>query len=462
MHNTDFSSLKLSKALLKNIADLGYEKMTPIQAQSLPAILEHQDIIAQGQTGSGKTAAFGLGILSRLKVSRYRTQALVLCPTRELAEQVSTAIRKLARATHNVKVVTVTGGMSFGRQVGSLEFGTHIIVGTPGRVADHLRKGTMKIDELKMLVLDEADRMLEMGFQETLDEIIEYTPVQRQTLLFSATYPKAIEEIAEQVTTDPILVQAAEVEAKSTIKQEFYKVRHNHDDRLEAVQLLLQKHRPESAVIFCNTKADVRDVALDLKHAGFSSIALHGDLEQIERDQALTRFANKSISVLVATDVAARGLDVEALDLVINYHVTRDFEVHVHRIGRTGRAGNHGVACSIYSEKESHKVSQLEKYLGEDIETSKLPDRELLKNSPVRAKMVTIQVDTGKRQKLRPGNLLGALTGKHGIPGTEVGKIQVYDNWSYVAVSRTHLLEALEKLGGETWKNRSFRIKQLR
>ena len=460
--NTDFKSLNLSRHLLKNVADLGYKNMTPIQAQSLPAILERHDIIAQGKTGSGKTAAFGLGILSRLKVSRYRIQALVLCPTRELAEQTASAIRKLARTTHNVKVVNITGGTSFGRQVGSLEYGTHIVVGTPGRVEDHLRKGTMKIDELKMLVLDEADRMLEMGFQETLDAIIDQTPIQRQTLLFSATYPKEIEEIAERITIDPVMVQAQEVEEKNHITQEFYNVRNDDDARVDAVKMLLQKHRPESSVIFCNTKADVRFVAEELKHAGYSCIALHGDLEQEDRDKALVRFANKSVSVLVATDVAARGLDVESLDLVINYHVTKDFEVHVHRIGRTGRAGKSGVACSLFSNKESYKISQLEEYLGEDIDELELPSRELLNNSPIRAKMVTLQISTGKRQKLRPGNILGALTGKHGIPGSEVGKIQVFDHWSFVAVSRTHLQEALAKLAKETWKNRGFRVQQLR
>ncbi|MDX2319299.1 MAG: ATP-dependent RNA helicase DbpA, partial [Moritella sp.] len=356
MSQTDFSSLNLRPELVSNLDTLGYTEMTPIQAQSLPSILEGKDVIGQGKTGSGKTAAFGLGLLQRLDVERFRIQTLVLCPTRELADQVAKEIRKLARAIHNIKVLTLCGGMPFGPQIGSLEHGAHIIVGTPGRVLDHLTKGTLRLDNLTTFVLDEADRMLEMGFQDALDAIVEKAPSDRQTLLFSATFPKKIEAIASKIMKNPEMVEVASTHDDSSIKQHFYKVK-NFGERLDTVRGLLLQHKPESTVIFCNTKKHVQDVADELGHFGFSIIALHGDLEQRDRDQALVRFATKSVSVLVATDVASRGLDIESLDAVINFNVAHDSEIHVHRIGRTGRAGSKGIACTLFDDKEGYQVA---------------------------------------------------------------------------------------------------------
>ncbi|MBT6752885.1 MAG: ATP-dependent RNA helicase DbpA, partial [Candidatus Thioglobus sp.] len=343
MSTSDFSSLGLQAGLLKNLSTLGYEQMTPIQALSLPLILEGKDMIGQGKTGSGKTAAFGLGLLHKLNVKSYKIQSIVLCPTRELADQVASEIRKLARAIHNIKILTLCGGAPFGPQIGSLEHGAHIVVGTPGRIEEHLRKKTLKLDHVEMLVLDEADRMLDMGFQDAIDDIVEKIPSNRQTLLFSATYPQEIEDIAMRVMNNPAVVNAPSTHEASTIKQYFYQT-NTDDERMNALRILLAKHKPDSALVFCNTKLDTQDVADELAHYGFYALAIHGDLDQRERDQALIRFSNKSVSVLVATDVAARGLDIEALDLVVNFNLAHDPEVHVHRIGRTGRAGRSGIA----------------------------------------------------------------------------------------------------------------------
>jgi len=461
LSNTAFSSLKLNADLLKNISSLGYEHMTDIQAQSLPDILAGKDVIAQGKTGSGKTAAFGLGLLNKLNVKRFRIQTIVLCPTRELADQVAKEIRKLARTIHNIKVLTLCGGMPFGPQVGPLEHGAHIIVGTPGRIEDHLGRGTLRLDDVTTLVLDEADRMLDMGFQATIDYIIDQTPNERQTLLFSATYPAKIEQIAKRIMKSPTMVEAAATHDDSTITQHFFKVT-DDEERITALRLLLLQHTPTSSVIFCNTKIEVQAVADTLSNYGFSVIALHGDLEQKDRDQTLIRFANKSASILVATDVAARGLDIESVDAVFNYHISRDAEVHVHRIGRTGRAGSTGLAFSLFSDKEHYKLGLLEDYLDRTIEGEVLPAISVLDNPMFSPLMTTIQIDGGKKQKVRAGDILGALTGKQGIEGKQVGKIQLSDNWAFVAVQKKVAKRALKKLAEGKLKGRTFRVRELK
>lgn len=460
MSQTDFSILNLQPSLTKNLISLGYEKMTPIQEQSLPYVLGGADLIAQGQTGSGKTAAFGLGLLEQLDVKMFRVQSLVLCPTRELADQVAKEIRRLGRSIHNIKILTMCGGMPFGPQIGSLEHGAHIVVGTPGRIEEHLRKGTLKLENLKTLVLDEADRMLEMGFQPALDAIVEKTPSDRQTLLFSATFPDQIKDISKRILKKPEHVQVASTHDSDSIQQHLFKV-DNDVDRITAVRLLLLQHVPESSVVFCNTKKEAQNVADELYRYGFSAMAIHGDLEQRDRDQTLVRFANKSISVLVATDVAARGLDIDNLDAVINYHIAHDAEVHVHRIGRTGRAGNKGDAFTLFDETEDYKVALLETYLNHELDIENLPPFRLLEKTPSKSKMVTLLIDGGKKQKVRAGDILGALTGKDGIEGKQVGKIQLFDSRAYVAVSRSAAKLALKKLDEGKLKGRSFRVRRL-
>ena len=461
LSQSDFASLGLNPALVDNLASLGYAAMTPIQAQALPPILVKKDVIAKAKTGSGKTATFALGLLHNLDVKRFRVQTLVLCPTRELADQVAVEIRKIARGIHNVKVLTLCGGMAFGPQVGSLEHGAHIIVGTPGRVEEHLRKANLNLDNLTTLVLDEADRMLDMGFQQALDDIISYMPEQRQTLLFSATYPVKIEKIAQRIMQSPVMVEVHDSHSKQSIVQTLYQVDSN-EARIDAIRLLLQSHQPESTLIFCNTKIDTDHVANELRAAGYEASALHGDLEQKQRDQTLVRFANRSASILVATDVAARGLDIEALDLVINYQIARELEVHTHRIGRTGRAGAQGIACSLHTQRENHKVGVLEDYLKQKLERGDLPSISLLQQPPFAPPMVTLQIGGGKKQKLRPGDIVGALTGIDGIPGSDIGKIQVGDQWAYVAVARAHGKTAFKKLSEGKLKGRSFKVRHVR
>ncbi len=454
-----FTSLPLRAELLETLDSLGYSAMTPIQAQSLPAILAKQDVIGQGKTGSGKTAAFSLGLLSNLNVKRFRVQSLVLCPTRELADQVAKEIRTLARGIHNIKVLTLCGGMPMGPQIGSLEHGAHILVGTPGRILDHLEKGRIQLNELNTLVLDEADRMLEMGFQDALDAIIAEAPKQRQTLLFSATFPEKIEQISARIMQSPEMIKVESTHDTSSITQLFYRV-DGSEARDKALANLLLTHQPESAVVFCNTKREVQSVADELHHQGFSVIDIHGDLEQRDRDQALVQFANKSVSILVATDVAARGLDVDNLDAVFNFELSRDPEVHVHRIGRTGRAGSKGLAISFVGEKDEMRVARIEEYLDIEISPNEAPKDS--KNEPYAAAMVTIQIDGGKKQKVRAGDILGCLTGKGGIDGKSVGKIHLFPMRAYVAVNKAVAKKALNQIQQGKMKGRQFRARLLK
>ena len=461
MSETSFASLPLSQNLLTNLDSLKYSEMTEIQAQSLPIILNGEDVIAQGKTGSGKTAAFTLGILHHLNVKQFRIQSLVVCPTRELADQVATEIRKLARSIHNIKVLTLCGGTPLRPQAESLDHGAHIIVGTPGRIQDHLNRGSLSLQHLKVLVLDEADRMLEMGFQDAIDAVIEHAPKERQTLLFSATYPEQIQKIAQRIMNEPTQITVAATHDNNVIEQTFYEVQ-NNQDRMIALRLLLNRHQPESSVVFCNTKREVQEVAEELANRGYSAIALHGDLEQKDRDQALIRFSNKSARILVATDVAARGLDIDNLSAVFNFHVAHDQEVHVHRIGRTGRAGSKGLAFTFYSNKDDYRIKLLEDILSRNISPSALPDVSLLDTTPPQSEMITIRIEGGKKQKIRPGDIVGALTGQDGITGQQVGKISVSEYWSYVAVQRELLKIAFKKLSEGKLKGRKFRVMVVR
>ncbi|GAB2191219.1 ATP-dependent RNA helicase DbpA [Sessilibacter sp. MAH1] len=460
MSTLQFSTLNLKAALSDNLATLGFKQMTPIQAQSLPLIIDGKDVIAQAKTGSGKTAAFGLGLLNKLNVKKFRVQSLVLCPTRELADQVAKDIRDLARGIHNIKVLTLCGGMPMGPQISSLEHGAHIIVGTPGRIEDHLSKERLNLDDLETLVLDEADRMLEMGFQDSLDKIFSYCPEIRQTLLFSATFPDQINSITAKIMNAPEYVKVESVTAENTINQSFYRVE-NNEQRIDALRLLLLANQPESAIVFCNTKKTVQDVTSQLKQFGFSAIALHGDLEQRDRNETLVKFANKSALILVATDVAARGLDINDLEAVFNYDLTPYAEVHVHRIGRTGRAGNKGMAYSIYCDKDLGRIVNIEEYQKQAIKILELPNVSVLERTPKTPKMTTLQIDGGKKQKLRPGDIVGGLTDETGIKGDQIGKIQVFDVRAYVAVESKVVKAALKKISNEKMKGKNFRVRAI-
>ncbi|MBK8815064.1 MAG: ATP-dependent RNA helicase DbpA [Methylococcaceae bacterium] len=458
MNTAAFSSLPLKPALLENIESLGYTQLTPIQAESLPHILEGKDVIAQAKTGSGKTACFGIGMLSRLDLSNFRVQALVVCPTRELADQVCKEIRRLARFTQNIKVLPLCGGVPFGPQVDSLRHGVHIVVGTPGRLQEHLRKRSLRLTNLKILVLDEADRMLDMGFEEAVTEVISHAPTHRQTLLFSATFPDPIRELSQKFQYKPVTVSIDEQHHVDVIEQLFYPVEKNR--RTNALGYLLSYFRPESTVIFCNTKKDCHDITNELANSGFSVQALHGDLEQKDRDQVLVRFANKSCSILVATDVAARGLDIKDLQAVINYELPWDPEIYVHRIGRTGRAGNKGLALSLCTQQELNRVKAIEEYQNASVKWDEVAPFKMDREHRFDPPMTTLWLGGGRKDKVRPGDILGALTGDVGIPGTEVGKIDIFDNHAFVAVKREFADKAVSCLRNGKVKGRSFNVRK--
>jgi ATP-independent RNA helicase DbpA len=450
-----FSTLALGAAQLANLQQLGYTQMTPIQAASLPLALRGQDLIAQASTGSGKTAAFGLALLARLNPRRFAVQALVLCPTRELADQVATEVRRLARAEENIKVVTLCGGVPLRGQIASLEHGAHIVVGTPGRVMDHLERGSLTLEALNTLVLDEADRMLDMGFFDDIATVARQCPKERQTLLFSATYPEGIAKLSAQFMKNPqqVTVQAQHAEAK--IEQRWYEVKDS--ERLHAVSLLLGHFRPESSIAFCNTKQQCRDLVAVLQAQGYSALALFGELEQRERDQVLVRFANRSCSVLVATDVAARGLDIASLAAVINVDVTPDPEVHIHRIGRTGRGDAEGLALSLASLDEMGSVGKIEQLQGRESRWYPLAELTPTGSGPLLPPMATLQIIGGRKEKIRAGDVLGALTGEMGFTRAQVGKINVNDFSTYVAVDRAIAAQAVQRLNSGRVKGKSVK-----
>ncbi|WP_449412539.1 ATP-dependent RNA helicase DbpA [Pandoraea soli] len=454
-----FSNLPLSPAMQENLARLGYASMTPIQQASLPDMLAGHDLIAQAKTGSGKTAAFSLGLLQRVDARDFAVQAAVLCPTRELAEQVAQEVRRIARAEDNIKILTLCGGAPLRPQAESLAHGAHVIVGTPGRIMDHLERGTLSLAGIKTLVLDEADRMLDMGFFDDIATVARQTPASRQTLLFSATYPEGIAKLAQRLLRTPREIRLTEKHDASKIRQRFYEVR--EEERLHAVGQLLDHFRPVSTIAFCNTRAQCRDLTDVLRAEGFHALMLHGELEQRERDLVLIQFANRSCSVLVATDVAARGLDITQLEAVINVDVTPDPEVYVHRIGRTGRADEAGWAFSLSSMNEMGRVGNLEAALGHEVPWHKLEELTPSGGGHLLPPMVTLQMLGGKKDKIRPGDVLGALTGEAGFAATQIGKINVLDNFTYIAVERDIAPVALRKLSDGRVKGRKVKVRFL-
>ena len=456
---TDFSTLSLPPQTLDNLKTLGYTHMTPIQAASLPVALLGKDLIAKAKTGSGKTAAFALALLANLNARRFAIQTMVLCPTRELADQVTTEIRRLARAEENVKVVTLCGGVALRGQNASLEHGAHIVVGTPGRIMDHLERGHLNLEALNTLVLDEADRMLDMGFFDDIVTVAKQCPKARQTLLFSATYPDGIAKLSQQFMRDPVTITVESQHESSKIRQRWYEVQKN--ERLNAVSLLLNHYRPASTLAFCNTKQQCRDLVAVLQAQGFSALALFGELEQRERDQVLVQFANRSCSVLVATDVAARGLDIANLEAVINVDVTPDTEVHIHRIGRTGRVDQEGWALSLASMNEMGFVGKIEQLQDRESDWHKLSELTPASHEPLRPPMVTLQIAGGRKEKIRAGDVLGALTGEAGFQKEQIGKIHVNEFSTYVAVDHGIAQEALRKLSQGRVKGKIVKVRLL-
>lgn len=460
MSSVTFTNIALRPELLSSIATLGYEVMTPVQEQTLPHLLDGKDLIAQAKTGSGKTAAFAIGLLNKLDVQSYCTQALVLCPTRELADQVAAEVRRLASTIPNTKLLTLCGGKPMGPQLASLRRDPHIVVGTPGRILKHIEKETLNLDKVQTLVLDEADRMLDMGFHDDIMQIIGQTSDSRQTLLFSATYPDGIKKISDIVQKEPVDIRVEASHLSPDIDQVFFRVENN--ERANTLFKVIAHYQPESTLVFCNTKQQCQQLANDLRQRDLHALALHGDLEQFERDQVLTQFSGKSSSILIATDVAARGLDVKELAAVINFELSYDPEVHIHRIGRTARAGNKGLAVSLFTDSERRRLQAIEEYQGAE---ARITSASILK-SPVNFKlyppMLTLFVNGGRKDKLRAGDLLGALTASGEIAGEQIGKITLFDKVAYLAVEQKAVKQALEILADGKIKGRKFRVRLLR
>ncbi len=466
--NTDFASLSLSPDLLAVVSELGFDKLTPIQAESIPQLLSGKDLIGQSKTGSGKTAAFALPILQKLDMQTRALKALVLCPTRELSAQVAREMRKLGRRHRGLQVLVLAGGEPLRPQASALERGAHLAVGTPGRILDHLRRNGLDLSQIETVVLDEADRMLDMGFQEDMEEILGALPTNRQTVFFSATFPRSIEAMSRAYQSEPLRVSIEdEAQDQPDIRQLY--VNAEPEQKHLALRWVLAHHPHESALIFCNFKASVAELEKTLSKAGMSVSSLHGDLEQYDRDQVMAKFRNASTRILVATDVAARGIDVKDLDLVVNYDLPSQPEIYVHRIGRTGRAGKTGLSVSIATEREKTKLRAIEEVTGIPIERVSMskgdaqPEVAVLSQVLAReAKMDTIQISGGRKDKVRPGDILGALTGDAGnLDASQIGKIEIHDHFAYVAVSRDVSEKAFTSLSEGKIKGRKFRVRRI-
>jgi ATP-independent RNA helicase DbpA len=467
-----FEALGLPPELVAVVGELGYEAPTAIQAAAIPPLLAGRDLVGRSKTGSGKTAAFGLPLLAQVDLGRRRPQGLVLCPTRELAGQVCAELRKLGRRLPGLAVAELIGGQPKRRQRELLERGVHVAVGTPGRLLDHLDHGALDARGLEVVVLDEADRMLDMGFEEEVTSVLRHLPRARQTALFSATMPERIEALAAAHQHDAVRVEGDEPSGSGLAPaphaapdlpvgiQQLYVVPERGRE-LHALCAVLAKFPHESALVFCNFKASVVELVQLLSEAGLSVDRLDGDLDQFERDRVLVRFKNGSLRLLVATDVAGRGLDIEGLDLVVNLELPQDPSAYVHRIGRTGRAGRDGVAVSIARGASDRRLADVEELTGQPIEPLALDDPRaqgsLLRSLGREPRMATIQIAGGRRDKLRAGDLLGALTGEAGLAGDDVGRIDLRDQVTFVAVARHRAAAAAEALDQGRIKKRRFR-----
>ncbi len=453
-----FTELSLPAPLLRALEAIGLADMTPVQAQALPPILGGRDVVAQARTGTGKTIAFGLGLLARVDTAASGVQALVLCPTRELADQVGGEIRRLARFVPNLKLLTLCGGIPLRPQLASLAHPPQVVAGTPGRIQELVDHGALDLAGVRSFVLDEADRMLDMGFHDPIMALVSHLPRARQTLLFSATVPDAVRAISRGLQRDAVEVDVADDAADMAIEQQFFEV--DGARRYDALERVLLSRRSPSTLVFCNTRRETDDLAVGLHKRGFSALALHGDLEQREREEVLVRFANRSCAILLATDVAARGLDIDDLPLVVNWELSTDPDVHLHRIGRTGRAGRTGLALSLVAPAELARAHALEARAGTALAWHPLPRVDASQRPPPAA-MSTLRIDAGRQDKLRPGDVLGALTGAAGLAGDAVGRIAVFPTRTYVAVRRDLAAKALERLRSAGIKGRRLRVQAI-
>ena len=506
-----FDELNIDERILRAVEDMGFEETSPIQTQAIPAVLEGIDVIGQAQTGTGKTAAYSIPMLQKINPDVKKPQAIVLCPTRELAVQVAEEIRKLAKYMSDIKVLPVYGGQEIVRQIKSLKAGVQIIVGTPGRVMDHMRRKTVKFDSVSMVILDEADEMLDMGFREDMETILTETPEDRQTVMFSATMPKAIMDIARNFQKDARIIKVVRKELTvSNIEQFYYEVRPKN--KTEVLCRLIDIYNPRLSVVFCNTKRQVDELISELKGRGYFADGIHGDMKQQQRDRVMDDFRSGKVDILIATDVAARGIDVDDVDMVFNYDIPQDEEYYVHRIGRTGRAGRSGMALSFISGKEVYKLKDIERYCKTKILAKPVPSLDDVKNTKLDnmfdkirqtieeggltdmvnlveehvnqeeytsmdmaaallkmligdtldredeveefhfdtdkddSRMVRLFINIGKKDKIKPANILGAIAGESGMPGKLVGAIDMMDNYTFVDVPAIHAEKILKAM----------------
>jgi len=456
---TQFSALALRAELLQALSAVNYVEMSPIQSASANAVIAGQGLLAQAETGSGKTVAFAIGLLNRLELTLFETQALVICPTRELADQVAAEIRRLASAMANTRVLTLCGGKPIHDQLTSLKRAPHIVVGTPGRLKKHLEKKTLDLGRLNTLVLDEADRMLDMGFYDDIMQILDKTPKDRQTMMFSATYPDEIISISQSIQNDPVEVRVEGTNTAEKIEQLFLLT--TDKDKTQTLLQVMGKYPMDSALIFCNRKSQVQQLCSALKEQGIHARALHGDLDQRERDEAIILFANKSISYLVATDVAARGLDISELSAVVNYDLTPDPETYLHRIGRTGRAGHKGLAISMVEKSEKHRLNNLEEFLDSKVEFVEVGRADKDDGRRSKPATSTIQIAAGKKDKIRAGDIVGALTADSDLTNDHIGKITVQAKVSFVAVDFDKAKMAFDILSNGRIKKQKVRVRRI-
>mgnify|MGYP002600918169 FL=1 len=506
-----FEELNIDERILRAIEDMGFEETSPIQTQAIPAVCEGIDVVGQAQTGTGKTAAYTIPMLMKIDPQIKKPQAIVLCPTRELAVQVAEEIRKLAKYMSDIKVLPVYGGQEIVRQIKSLKTGVQIIVGTPGRVMDHMRRKTVKFDNINMVILDEADEMLDMGFREDMETILTETPQDRHTVMFSATMPKAIMDIARNFQKDARVIKVVRKELTvSNIEQFYYEVRPKN--KTEVLCRLIDIYNPRLSVVFCNTKRQVDELISELKGRGYFADGIHGDMKQQQRDRVMDDFRSGNVDILIATDVAARGIDVDDVDMVFNYDIPQDEEYYVHRIGRTGRAGRSGMALSFISGKEVYKLKDIERYCKTKILAKPVPSLDDVKNTKLDnmfdkikqtieeggltdmvnlveehvnqeeytsmdmaaallkmligdtldrvdevedfhfdmdrddSRMVRLFINIGKKDKIKPSNILGAIAGESGMPGKLVGAIDMMDNYTFVDVPAIHAEKVLKAM----------------
>lgn len=429
--------------------------MTQVQSLSIKPILEDNDVIVQSKTGSGKTVAFSIPLVNKLDVKRYRIQSLILAPTRELANQIAEEIRKLSRHIPNVKVLTLCGGTPYKPQVASLQRGAHIVVGTVGRVLQHINETKVDFSYVNTLVLDEADKMLDMGFYDEILKIVEYIPAKRQNLLFSATYEKNINALSKEVLNNPLFIENEEVHQSDSIKQKMFEVEELNKKSL--LMALIESYKMDSLLIFCNTKIMCEELYDDLEDLGIRTLTLHSDLDQKLRDETVILFANGSYPILITTDIMSRGIDIQDIKYVLNYDIPRDETIYTHRIGRTARGENSGVAITFYEKDESYKVTAIKDKFP-DIEFNNFDDVEKVNDAFIKPKYRTLLINGGKKQKLRAGDILGSLTAGIGMQKEDIGKINILDFVSYVAIKEEVFEEAFYKLQKKKIKGKYFKL----